>query len=290
MEYIPSHNYQEIRIDALNEIYTIIQRYNQFYNLSHSDSKNGNTSLQAFYRGQSDSAWNISPSILRSSKKEIEIIKELHLDTERSLFETISYIQHYHTGTRFIDFTLDPDIAIFFACADNEDKDGAVYLYTYVPHRAEWYSALVLTELTQIEVDQLTIQELSERILKKYPNLKKRFSKIEELNGAIVSFLDHGFMVLPDDESYGNNLRLQRQKGCFYVCGVEFVSELTARDHWFSRAGRNEFYPYSAIVADSLKWGRNLVKVIIPKELKKEILKDLAEKKITKEYLFPNER
>ena len=97
-------------------------------------------------------------------------------------------------------------------------------------------------------------------------------------------------MVLPDDESYGNNLRLQRQKGCFYVCGVEFVSELTARDHWFSRAGRNEFYPYSAIVADSLKWGRNLVKEIIPKELKKEILKDLAEKKITKEYLFPNER
>ena len=76
MEYIPSHNYQEIRIDALNEIYTIIQRYNQFYNLSHSDSKNGNTSLQAFYRGQSDSAWNISPSILRASKKEIEIIKE----------------------------------------------------------------------------------------------------------------------------------------------------------------------------------------------------------------------
>ena len=126
--------------------------------------------------------------------------------------------------------------------------------------------------------------------MKKYPSLKKRFSKVEELNGAIVSFLDHGFMVLPDDESYGNNLRLQRQKGCFYVCGVEFVSKLTARDHWFSRAGRNEFFPHSAIVADSLKWGRNLVKVIIPKELKKEILKNLAEKKITKEYLFPNER
>ena len=160
MEYLPSHNYQEIRIDTLNEIYTIIQRYNQFYNLSHCDSKNGNTSLQVFYRGQSDSSWNISPSILRSSKKEIEIIKELHPDTERSLFEIISYIQHYHTGTRFIDFTIDPDIAIFFACADNEDKDGAVYLYTYVAHRAEWYSALVLTELTQIEADQLTIQEL----------------------------------------------------------------------------------------------------------------------------------
>ena len=87
--------------------------------------------------------------------------------------------------------------------------------------------------------------------MKKYPSLKKRFSKVEELNGAI---------------------------------------KLTARDHWFSRAGRNEFFPHSAIVADSLKWGRNLVKVIIPKELKKEILKNLAEKKITKEYLFPNER
>ncbi len=290
MEYIPSHNYQEIRIDTLDEIYTIIKQHNQFYNLLHPISTNENRQLQAFYRGQSNSAWDISPSILRSSKKEIEIIEELNLHTENSLFAAISYIQHYYTGTRFIDFTIDPDIAIFFACADNEDKDGAVYLYTYAPHKAEWYSALVLVELAQIEADIFTIQELSERILKKYPNLKRRFLKIEELNGAIVSFLDHGCMVLPDEGSYGNNLRLQRQKGCFYVCGVEFVSELTSRDHWFSRAGRNEFSPHSAIISDSLKCGTSLVKVIIPKEIKREILNYLAKKEITKEYLFPNEK
>lgn len=290
MKYIPAHNYQEIRVDGLNEIYSIIQKYNQFYNLPRSVFTDGYNQLQAFYRGQSNSEWDISPSILRSSEKETKIIQDLKPPHELSLFATISYIQHYHTGTRFVDFTLDPDIAMYFACAGSEDKSGALYLYNYVPHEAEWYSALVLAEITQIETDKFTILELSERILKKYPKLKSRFSTVEELNGAIVSFLEHGFMVMPDDESYGNNLRLKRQKGCFYVCGVKFVSELTSRDHWFSRAGRNEFFTHSAIIPNGLKRGNGLVKVIIPAKLKSEILKYLTHQGITKEYLFPNEK
>lgn len=46
-----------------------------------------------------------------------------------NLFDTIAYIQHYQTGTRFIDFTTDKDVALYFACSENMDKDGALFMW-----------------------------------------------------------------------------------------------------------------------------------------------------------------
>lgn len=289
MGYKSVDQYQEITANTLEEIHSIIAEYNMFHQLPRSGYGEESPLLQAFYRGQSNSEWHISPSILRSKISEPQIIHDFNPAKRLSLFATIAYIQHYHTGTRFIDFTTDPDIAIFFACNGNSDKDGAVFIYDYVPHRAEWYTALVLSELTQLEsTAKVTVQYLAEQVLAHNPDLKKYFHQIEDLNGGIISFLDHGFMVLPDDESLQENMRLQRQQGCFFMCGVKFEPALTSTDRWFSRAGKNQFYPRSAVVPDSLKTGWSLAKIIIPKKHKEKILQLLATKGITEKYLFPN--
>ena len=142
--------------------------------------------------------------------------------------------------------------------------------------------------MTRIQTkDEISVQDFSYEVLKYHPDFKERFSTIEELNGAIISFLDHGFMVLPDKDSYKKNIRLQRQEGCFYVCGVKFSKTLTSTDRWFSRAGNNKFSPHSAVVPDDLKNGHSLVKLIIPKECKPDMLQRLALKGITQDYLLP---
>lgn len=245
--------------------------------------------VQPFYRGQSNSKCSIEPSILHpdtSRQQENNIVTPKGL----SLFGTIAYMQHYCQGTRFIDFTVNPDIATYFACRSNNDKDGAVFIYCYAPHKAEWYSAVVLAELEGIVgVDKISVKSLSERIMKNYPNIKSSFRDIQELNGWIISFLDHGFMVLPDDESVQGNLRMKRQQGCFYMCGVKFDHNLQGYDRWFSHAGMQQFYPKSVVVPDDLKCGKWLIKLVIPKEKKTAILQQLSDRGITYDYLFPTD-
>lgn len=323
MSYQCVDTYQKIFVSSIEEIYDIIQKYKAFHNLPRKVT-DGEPLLDVFYRGQSDREWDIIPSLLRWNINEAEHIQTYAPKEPLSLFETVADIQHYHQKTRFIDFTMNPNVAIYFACSEHQDKDGAFYIYSYAPHKPEWHTTVILTELVRIQnEDEMSVEEFSQEILKHHPELSVQFSSEKELHGTIMSFLDHGFMVLPDSENYGNNLRLQRQAGCFFVCGVkipqlkisekslkekakeelEEASKEISRAYWFSRAGKNRFKPHSVIIPDSLKIpcsdnlgknctaaseeGRGLVKVIIPHKIKDEFLWQLSLKGITEEYLLP---
>lgn len=287
MKDVTKNQYREIRVDTYEEIIQITKEYNKCFDLPRASKIQNDVLMQSFYRGQSNSEWNIEPSILHTdlSGQQGENIK---IPKGLSLFSTIAYKQHYYTGTRFIDFTMNPDIAVYFACNKDDDKDGAMFVYCYAPHKAEWYSAIAMSEVEEIiGTDKVSLQSLSEKIFHNYPDIQKHFQDIRELNGWIISFLDHGFMVLPDEKSIEDNLRMQRQQGCFYVCGVKFDHDLRVNDRFFSTAGIQYFYPQSAVVPSDLKSGKWLLKIIIPKEKKIDILKVLSDKGITYDYLFP---
>ncbi len=288
MKDVTQNQYREIRIDTYEEIVQITKEYNKEFDLPRASNNQNDVLMQPFYRGQSNSEWDIEPSLLHTDlsgqqRENIKIPKGL------LLFSAIAYKQHYYTGTRFIDFTMNPDIAVYFACNKDDNKDGAVFVYCYAPHKAEWYSAIVMSEVEEIiSTDKVSLQSLSEKIFHNYPDIQKNFQDVQELNGWIISFLDHGFMVLPDEKSIQDNLRMQRQQGCFYVCGVKFDHDLRANDRCFSSAGIQYFYPQSAVVPSDLKSGKWLLKIIIPKEKKPDILKVLSDKGIAYDYLFPD--
>lgn len=288
MKEIVKDQYQEIQVDTYEEIVQITKEYNKIFDLPRTSNFHNNRLVQPFYRGQSDSEWPIEPSLLhpdlsRKQRKNITIPKE------GSLFSIIAYKQHYCSETRFIDFTTNPDIAIYFACNKDKGKDGAVFINCYEPHEAEWYSTIVMAEVEELyTAGKVNLQSFSEKLYDHYPEIQKNFHDIGELNMHIISFLDHGFMVLPDEKSIQNNLRMQRQQGCFYVCGVKFDHELRSQDRWLSKAGAQCFYPISAVVPNDLKRGRFLRKIIIPKEKKADILNCLFDKGITHDYLFPD--
>ena len=288
MKNVSKTQFLEIRIDTYEEIIQITREYNRYFKLPRISDNQNEVLVQSFYRGQSNSEWEIEPSLLHTDlsgqqRGNIKIPKGL------SLFSAIAHKQHYYRGTRFIDFTMNPDIAVYFACNKDDNKDGAVFVYCYAPHKAEWYSAIVMSEVEEIiSTDKISLQSLSEKIFHNYPDIQKNFQDVQELNGWIISFLDHGFMVLPDEKSIQDNLRMQRQQGCFYVCGVKFDHDLRANDRCFSSAGIQYFYPQSAVVPSDLKSGKWLWKIIIPKEKKTDILKLLSDKGITSDYLLPD--
>ena len=102
------------------------------------------------YRGQEDAEWQVTSSALRRLELEeeytasddefsyvyleylLKIIYEVKLNypsTYRNLFplECLAHLQHNGVATGLIDFTFNPLVALWFACADqNTDTNGKV--------------------------------------------------------------------------------------------------------------------------------------------------------------------
>ncbi|MGI6348299.1 MAG: FRG domain-containing protein [Eubacteriales bacterium] len=90
--------------------------------------------MQMIYRGHSDIDWSLIPSAFRNSKHIKnerlylkEFLRQLPNETENlDYFDVLVKAQHYGIPTRLLDFTLNPLIALYFACSSNEDRDGMV--------------------------------------------------------------------------------------------------------------------------------------------------------------------
>lgn len=286
---IPSYEYQEIRVDCYEAIYKIVNDYNLLWHRNNTPGIH-EPPVQPFFRGQAIATRKIQASITFMKEKGAEIIRvpDITTDSDESLFELIARIQHYHTGTRFVDFTTDINVAIYFACEKHFDIDGAVYVWSYAPHLPEWYTTAVICELEMLlDRDVISIRELSEILLKKYPRFSS-FIDVDDLSESIASFLDSGMMVLPDEKTKRNNERLYRQKGAFFICPPMFTQPITSSDRWRSNAGNLMFIPDSAVDIFDVWDKRTLIKLIIPKELKIDLLQRLKAQNITKEYLLPD--
>ncbi len=277
-------DYQEIMVEDLSQVYKIANDYNSFYKLprqGRGDPGDERTYVQAFYRGQSDSSWKITPSICRDKSVDESISESGDL-----LFEAMAYNQHYKHATRLIDFTTDIDVALYFACCENFDKDAAIFIWSYSPDDPGWTRTKIQCELVNVEKKRLSISEYAEMLLQKYPELGDEYSYKEDFYVELVSYLDHGFMILQPCNPHKDNLRIQRQKGCLYVCGVKFETPIdkmrTSRN-----AGNNIFCPHEVVVPKELDKGTSLVKIIIPAKIKGALMGQLAQKGITREHLFP---
>lgn len=288
MQYKKINRYQEIRVSSIDEIYDTIDAYEEFY--KHKDT-GSEEKIKCFYRGQSNYKWNIEPSLSRAKLDEYRILKKHKPKKDMSLFAIIAYIQHYpkaNTGTRFIDFSFNPKVSLYFACVDDSNTDGALFLYSYAPHEVSWFTSKVIVELAEINGDEkISVKNFSKKLKTKYPEFKTQFCKENELEMHIMSFLDQGFMVLPDKECLENNLRAFRQEGCFFVSGVKFEKEIMPSNRFGNKAGYNEFFPHTVTPSSSWEKEGSLVKLIIPKEFKEEIIKKLNSEGITHSFLFP---
>ena len=285
MVALKSFEYNEVKIEKLEDIYKYEQDFNKLYSMPWIGK---NTIFQAFFRGQENALWEIQPSIVRNKCDEYEVyLRHQNKLKGKTVFSQVAYLQHYMTGTRFIDFTCSLDVALYFACKDSKDVDGAVFFCCYDAHKSEWYDTIVFTEIMMMKnKGEIKIKDFSKNLIKKYEEINNRFANIDDLSAALVSYLDFGYMVIPNEEDLKNNIRLNRQKGVFFITGVKFKETLTEEQRVSSRAGNNIFLSHSINVPDFLIRGNGLVKCIIPKELKEEILFDLNKKNINEKHLF----
>lgn len=192
--------YQEkIMINNIDDLYKIEKEKREYFHILDSDPYKNNLAL--FFRGQADYSWELKPSIMRQEGlHEWEEIKDYDPNTE-NLVTYIAKCQHYGKKTRFVDFSTDISVALFFACNQDDDKDGSLFICPYVPRKMSWIDSFIISELSLLK-EEISLKDFSEKIIKKYSTFKSHYEDTVELCTHIVSWLDHGFVVLPDIDEY----------------------------------------------------------------------------------------
>lgn len=118
------NNFGEIAINSVNEFLEIINLFD--------------LDKEILFRGQSDIAFKLEPSIYRKNyteNKEAEIYKEVvknnlkDINLGRTLLDNVVDMQHIGVSTRLLDWTSNPLIGLFFAVSENEDKDAHVFAH-----------------------------------------------------------------------------------------------------------------------------------------------------------------
>lgn len=189
-----------------------------------------------FFRGHSDAAYQLTPSIYRKNgwiKNEDILLKELILrcpsdfDLNESTFHTLVKMQHYSYPTRLLDITSNPLIALYFATADSTNKgvDGEVVIFKIPKRKIKYYDSdtvSVLSNLSrrpsgfslplnEIEIDEFNKLEDIKYLLHEIKNEKPYFEpKINPRH------LESVVCVKPKLD----NARILKQDGAFFLFGI----------------------------------------------------------------------
>ncbi|WP_129600919.1 FRG domain-containing protein [Anaerophilus nitritogenes] len=238
------------------------------------------------YRGVTNKEWKLEPSLgfnnLVSYESEmIGDFLQLRPDEFKNMddFNTIAKMQHYGLPTRLLDFTMNPLVALYFACCDTNgyNVDGKVYFV--LPYNNGGMDAYI----------------------------KQVCSIYKNSNFNLVSDPAHFYTYI--QLVYGtNNIyfvrpnyiteREKRQESIFLLFANELYNyetdSIITNTEGINMYTSNEVkLPCLIKYADSLHdvcerdLERNFLEIIIPKEIKENLLNSLEKLGVRKDYIFP---
>ncbi|WP_202863194.1 FRG domain-containing protein [Pararhodobacter aggregans] len=116
------------------------------------------------FRGQASASWGIKPTVMRDLRANAEqnIIADLtqeapvEFQSDTSMFNKLVRAQHYGLPTRLLDVTINPLIALFYACSSKEhlSENGVVYVLDFRNDRvkrADSDTVSVICNLARLE-------------------------------------------------------------------------------------------------------------------------------------------
>lgn len=248
----------------------------------------------SFYRGQSNSEWGLEPSLYRDNllEKERVLISEFlrvapqHFEN-LGYFDTLVKMQHYGLPTRLLDTTLNPLVALFFACFGEKQKshDGSVYIFPNLPVFKQELNdiSLIMKYIFEYSGFKLDIERFTQDVINS-KEINTSYS-IQYRNSTDVLYpltKVPFYAVLPTL----NYARILNQDGSFLLFGMK-VKKVTNGNN---PGNLNRiYYEFETIDFDNNieKFWKPSKLLRIPSNRKNAILEELEYIGITRNKMFP---
>lgn len=233
-----------------------------------------------FFRGQSDEAWTVNPSVFRDGhlNYEHELIHDAIRKSPNELakgltnFERLTKLQHYGLPTRLLDVTENPLVALYFACEHNPDRDAAVYITHAYPCDPASKPVQLLSLIAHLNINGISLRELWLELEKGHINLSMAaMEQGSPLADELISMVGRNYFVSPNLD----NSRIKHQQGAFLLCGcIKPVLRDSVWDTVFEKTQENLLEEFTH-------------KIVIPSALKPEILRELDQYNFNEASMYP---
>jgi hypothetical protein len=191
-----------------------------------------------FYRGHAEANYILVPSLMRKQNwlfnerkmyNELLINSPVSFEKMKSHLEYLVEMQHYGLPTRLLDITMNPLVALYFACEDHLDSYGEIVVFSVDNcaikyHQSDTVSILASLPMFEYEKQQdiykyaidesLTQKEFNKKIQRLLHEVKTEKPAFKDQ--IIKDNLLHSLIVLP----LKNNNRILKQDGAFILCGL----------------------------------------------------------------------
>lgn len=254
----------------------------------------GLSSYQWFFRGQENAEWSIYPNVFRNDgvAKENHIIqgalRQNPFEFEnKNDFEILTKLQHYGLGTRLVDVTLNPLVALYFATEPSveykenkngqysqEAKDGIVFVQYSPWHTTNELCIRIASTIPFFDIDSSWTTEVLLSKLKTAHIITddEEALLVNDNCKLLVEYLQDSFFVI----SSHSNERLIRQSGAFII--PTFINFTDKHDFLHSIIAKS----FNAI---NDKFSSETI--IIPAKSKQTIREELDFFNINEATLFP---